>query len=142
LLKHFVEIDGLSEIKHNIVAHFESVRLHVGQDSVHSDVPQWNDDGHVIGFGNDPAHAPFESYELIFFVDPSFWKYVNPLAAVQLLYREIDSFLMDAATSDDRYAFPPGEEPRANAVGEADIVGRQRPSDRVYVENVAERQYT
>lgn len=131
VLHHSCQIDGLSEIDQHLLAPLEPesatrdkafplrgirrelnkfgggclpVRVLVGKDLVHADVPEGDDDWHHVRLGYESANAPLEADEFVLHVNATFWEDVHPLTLVQALDAEVQATLIHASSPNDRHA--------------------------------------
>lgn len=92
-------------------------------------MPNGDDDGHDGALENHPSNSPLEPDVLLLHVDLALWKYVHPLAQMQLVNAGVDGGLKDASAAYTRNALAVHEEGRVAFSSEANVMGCQSPSD-------------
>lgn len=113
----FAKVDGLAEIKRQLTVETEIIRGIIGQQVVHALVPTISIDLLVISYqllmqfylhGNDDrtngiclvknsTNSPFKSHALFLHVHFALGKDVHPIALLELLYAEIDGWLVHSS---------------------------------------------
>lgn len=110
----------------------------VREDIIHSNMPQWQDDGIQMTLSNQPSNSPFEAQELRTHVYFPFWEDVHPVPMVKLLQNEVHPFLVDTISSTHRHTFAQAEEMGVQLLGEADVCSCWGPTHQLQVPDVAE----
>ena len=87
------QLDGFADADSHLLTDVGDVRRPVGQDSIHSEMVDRDDDGQDLSLGDEPSHAPLVAEICVLRVHLALGVNVNPVAFVDPVQAEIHALL-------------------------------------------------